>query len=450
MNNITQLEKIVNNFLELLGYGPNDKVCLRGFSLSNEAKKASYSRSKINYKTLQQWNSNGFGIYVVVNGGGQTDREVKQCFAIFYEHDNLSKAEQKELWRELGLPEPTMQIDTGGKSIHSYWVFEQPIDKENWKVLQADLLEFADADRSIKNPSRVMRLPGFIHQETGNLAEIISQSGKRYSYEDLRQAIPIQQTQTLDLSTPTVTHLDAVPLETCLTRDDRALINSGESEGKRNNSGAKLARNLIGTAKRLDYLGYSYRGDPYQLFDSYCSRCTPPIGNKEAQQIWKSAEKDNPTATLTDDALENCVKAWRRQHNRQLTKTSTYQSSTKAQVQPIKKTNPVQTWEDIKVYEAIVSLTQERPKKSKLARELKALSNKSKWDVKSLREIYEQTVEEQDKDAELEDDIEEFKQILSANEDLPCEKILPIELHPILKYAKNLGANPEPCLLACF
>lgn len=103
----------------------------------------------------------------------------------------------------------------------SYWVLDEPIPVADWKNLQKDLLEYSDGDRSIKNPSRVMRVPGFIHQKSGNVGEIISQSGKRYSYEQLRQAIPTQQTPTLNFSQPAVTYLDAVPLENCLSIDDR-------------------------------------------------------------------------------------------------------------------------------------------------------------------------------------------------------------------------------------
>ncbi len=70
------------------------------------------------------------------------------------------------------------------------------------------------------------------------------------------------------------------------------MIDSGEGQGKRNTAGAKLARSLLGSAKRLDHLGYPYRGDPRQLFNDYCSRSTPPLDSKEANQIWKSAEQE--------------------------------------------------------------------------------------------------------------------------------------------------------------
>ena len=190
MNNqkLTNFKAKVNNFLNLLGYNPNDSIYFRGFKGSSKGfgKKASYSRHKINYQELLKWQNEGYGIYIVINGQGHTDKEIKLGRAVFYEHDNLQKEIQAELWQTLNLPEPTVQIDTGGKSIHSYWVLAEPISIDEWKQLQADLLEYADADRSIKNPSRVMRVPGFKHQHSGVSAEIISNSGTHYSYQQLR------------------------------------------------------------------------------------------------------------------------------------------------------------------------------------------------------------------------------------------------------------------------
>ncbi|NEQ78308.1 MAG: hypothetical protein F6K23_38195 [Okeania sp. SIO2C9] len=84
---------------------------------------------------------------------------------------------------------------------------------------------------------------------------------------------------------------------------------------------------MIGTIQRLNYLGINYTDAPQALFEDYCSRCSPPINSKEAQQIWKSAEKDNPTASLTDDAIENCLKAW--QKNQHYSRNSSNSASHK-------------------------------------------------------------------------------------------------------------------------
>ena len=81
------------------------------------------------------------------------------------EHDDILKEEQTVLWQKKRLPEPTFQLDTGGKSIHSYWVFNEPITVDLWKVLIADLIKFTGADTANKNPARVMRLAGLTHYE---------------------------------------------------------------------------------------------------------------------------------------------------------------------------------------------------------------------------------------------------------------------------------------------
>ncbi|MFN6538675.1 MAG: DUF3987 domain-containing protein [Nostoc sp. EkiNYC01] len=310
--------------LEALGYKQGDPVYLRSFYPSDDPRKANDSGRSAESRNLKQlvrtataWQSDGRGVYFVVNGGGQKDDLVRDCRAIFYEHDNLDKELQRELWRSLCLPEPSLQIDTGGKSIHSYWILTSPISPEQWRKLQTDLLEYSDGDRCLKNPSRVMRLAGCWHFAANNIpngpSQIILNTSKQYSYDELRAIIP--QSKTVVPSIPLNVPSGDVPLECCLTKADRALVDSGAVQGERNSKGAALARNLIGTAARLNHLGHRFNGEPRALFDSYCKSCSPPLDTREADAIWKSATKDNPTATLTDEALENCIKSWQRQQS---------------------------------------------------------------------------------------------------------------------------------------
>ena len=160
----------IKQHLTTLGYNLGDTVYIRAFYPSDDPRKNEDKGRKTQTKKLNQliditnqYQEEGRGVYIVVNGGGHTDKNVSAARAIFYEHDNLDKEIQEKLWETLGLPEPTFQVDTGGKSIHSYWVFSEPLNVLDWKELQADLLEFSDADRTIKNPSRVMRLAGANH-----------------------------------------------------------------------------------------------------------------------------------------------------------------------------------------------------------------------------------------------------------------------------------------------
>jgi len=170
----------VKQQLAALGYQEGEKVYLRAFFPSSDPRKSKDKGRKAEATNIHelveiagQFQTEGRGTYFVVNGGGHSDKDVQQTRAIFYEHDNLDKATQTDLWRGLGLPEPTLQIDTGGKSIHSYWVFDEFVEVEKWRSLQTDLLEFADADRALKNPSRVMRLAGAWHS-SGKQSLIIS------------------------------------------------------------------------------------------------------------------------------------------------------------------------------------------------------------------------------------------------------------------------------------
>lgn len=321
-NNLRVDPHQIARHLELLNYKLGETVFLRAFYPSDDprqrddkGRKAEATTVELIAQIAQRFQNEGRGIYLVVNGGGQRDAEVETCRAIFYEHDNLAKELQLGLWQTLGLPEPTFQVDTGGKSIHSYWVFNEPIDPSRWRSLQTDLLEFADADRSLKNPSRVMRLAGCYHLSTKGAYPtlIVSESGARYNYEELRAIVsPKQKTPSPSPSLPLSKNIDDVPLLECIPKADRELVRGGAGEGERNTLGYKLACSLIGAELRLPYLGIPYTGTARDLLNQYRFLCSPALDDSETEQIWKKALASKPTATLTDDAIINCVRAWRR------------------------------------------------------------------------------------------------------------------------------------------
>ena len=308
MSNLAQTQ------LSALGYGPTDTVFFRAIG-PNGARNLDGTLVH-QFDELQTLNSAGYGIYFVVNDGGHTDSNVKTGRAIFYEHDNLDKPIQIDLWQTLGLPEPTIQIDTGGKSIHSYWTFDQPISIAQWRILQTDLLNFAAADRSIKNPSRVMRLAGFTHQKSGGESVIISNSGKRYSFEELRSVVTVVEPiavpapkSSLKPSQPAYIGMDEIPLIKCIAPKHRDLIASGMGEGGRDNTGIAVAKDLIGTEQHLRSIGQRSDGDARSLFDDYCNRCNPPLTGKDVDRIWNSAEKSTNGPCLSEDKIQGCIDA---------------------------------------------------------------------------------------------------------------------------------------------
>ena len=151
-------------------------------------------KSNADLKWITQCQEEGRGVYIVVNDGGDTDSSITHCKAFFCEWDDRPKEDQIFAWKDLGLPEPSLQIDTGGKSIHNYWILKKSIDPKTWKPIQERLLDHADADRALKNPSRVMRLPGTYHMNedgsAGGLTTIIHNSDKLYSVKDIEGCLP--------------------------------------------------------------------------------------------------------------------------------------------------------------------------------------------------------------------------------------------------------------------
>ena len=182
-------------FLEILGKNIKT-VRLRSFFPKGHPLKAKDHGKKSNADGdwIYRMQSEGRGVYIVVNDGGDTDSEITACRAFFCEWDDRPKEEQITAWKELGLPEPSLQIDTGNKSIHNYWVLKKTIEAKTWKPIQERLLDHADADRALKNPSRVMRLAGTYHMKDdgkcGEMTKIIFNSNKKYSYKDIEQCLP--------------------------------------------------------------------------------------------------------------------------------------------------------------------------------------------------------------------------------------------------------------------
>ena len=143
----------------------------------------------------QDLNAQGYGVYLQPNiANGTKADEVIACTALFCEWDDRSRADQVLLWQELGLPQPTFQLDTGGKSIHTYWVMSVPVEPERWVPLMDRLVAHAGSDRSCKGTNRMMRLAGShyinCNGESQGQVQIINADGPRYSAEELDAVLP--------------------------------------------------------------------------------------------------------------------------------------------------------------------------------------------------------------------------------------------------------------------
>ncbi|WP_053068360.1 hypothetical protein [Synechococcus sp. GFB01] len=201
-------------FLGALGK-PKGSIRLRGFYAKSDPRKAEDrgAKGEPTKALVESWVADKRGVYVVINNGGDKDADITECIALFVEWDDKPKDWQLTAWQELGLPEPSLQVDTGGKSIHSYWILSEPVSPEAWKSVQSRLLEYAGADRSLKNPFRVMRLPGTPHPETGVLAQVIHQSDSRPDIGDFDRHLPEPQREGHHRAARTFTDYEAQGLD---------------------------------------------------------------------------------------------------------------------------------------------------------------------------------------------------------------------------------------------
>jgi len=124
------------------------------------------------------------------------DADVHTCRAVFVEWDKRPIEWQLTAWQELKLPEPTAMVSTGGKSIHCYWLLTEPMAPDQWRVLQERLIKYAQGDSRCKNPSRLMRLPGFRYVDkssgevTDRVAELLHQADVTYSAAEIEACLP--------------------------------------------------------------------------------------------------------------------------------------------------------------------------------------------------------------------------------------------------------------------
>ena len=186
----------LTEFFNAFGYGPEDSVFFRLFKDPKAEKKdpttgnpvpgknieAKPAWFKKTVQTLRDYNQKNYGVFWVVNGGGNSDSEVKTsgtpARAQFAECDpsdeDLNRVETSEITMEDLLKDqlrrlsefplkPSIIIQTW-KSLHCYWLLEGG-DINRFRGIQKRLISLFHSDSTIQNESRVMRVPGFEHRK---------------------------------------------------------------------------------------------------------------------------------------------------------------------------------------------------------------------------------------------------------------------------------------------
>jgi hypothetical protein len=208
--------------LELNGIGPQDPVILCAYGQTNRfvperRGDAAYDWEEVtaqaalgarDYKALRRHLTNADAKtpslgYISCPGGTaiKSRKEIKDGRVLIVEIDKpgLDKDVQAGVWRKANLPEPTYQLDTGGKSIHHVWVLDQMVGADLIREGRARLSQAIEdatgmkTDHAMHSPHQPSRLAGGIHPKTGKRSVLINVTGKRYRFEGVMAACPVKE-----------------------------------------------------------------------------------------------------------------------------------------------------------------------------------------------------------------------------------------------------------------
>ena len=134
----------------------------------------------------------GAGIYVTVNETdmkGRTVENIRRVRGVFQEDD-------EGFYGEFPL-EPSCVVQSSPGHFHRYWLIDGdwPADEQgraDFANVMGRMIELYGSDKNAKDIARVLRVPGFLHRKNGgaHLITMISNSGRRYTREQILQAFP--------------------------------------------------------------------------------------------------------------------------------------------------------------------------------------------------------------------------------------------------------------------
>ncbi|MFP5262023.1 MAG: primase alpha helix C-terminal domain-containing protein [Blastocatellia bacterium] len=264
-----------NLFFAALGYGPDDPIELRILPgkdapeyLALKTIQRTIKRALLTEVKFLRWLNSlnrDHGIYSVINIGGRSDAAITRYIAVFCENDNAPIVEQQARLN-LAPVATSIRVETK-KSVHAYWLIDRECSECDWREMQERLIHFSNGDGSIKNPSRVMRLPGFNHVQWD-----VDEGRFVYTPVRLVQCEPSNKYTTAQL-------LDAFPsarkqLKENLSHED---LNRIYKPG-RNNRMTSIAGSLRRQGLAPDVILAS-------LFPINQRLCDPPLLESELQKI---------------------------------------------------------------------------------------------------------------------------------------------------------------------
>ena len=147
-----------SRFVELIA-GPEASVWFRLIHDKDRSRAATplYGTISEHWTRIENAQHEGFGVFVVVNEGGNKDVEITNVRAVFIDADNKPLPSS---WHV----QPDFIVHRDACHWHAYWIARE-VSVADFPTIQKRLAAFYGTDRSVCNRSRVMRVPGLLHQK---------------------------------------------------------------------------------------------------------------------------------------------------------------------------------------------------------------------------------------------------------------------------------------------
>jgi hypothetical protein len=139
---------------------------------------------------LERRNQGGAGVFVTIaktDGQGRRNKNVRSVRALFVDLDG-APVEPVQGW----VLKPHIVVESSPNRFHGYWRHDGSVKLEDFGRLQAKLAAKFDADQSVTDLARVMRLPGAWHRKGEPFqTRIVSidNTAPAYSLEDFERAL---------------------------------------------------------------------------------------------------------------------------------------------------------------------------------------------------------------------------------------------------------------------
>ena len=187
-------------------FAPNDLIELRSFPLKDMpgAPVSKWTRA-VEFENLLdllgKLNGEGFGCYICIlprrREGGSKDSDAAPGRVVWADLDNVTSDKAKRQLQASRLPPPAAVVGSG-HGIHAYWKLDALAEPDVLSRAVVRVAEAVGGDGAVRNPSRVMRLPGFVNYKKPEAwCLLLSYQPERVvSLDALLSACPAEPTKT--------------------------------------------------------------------------------------------------------------------------------------------------------------------------------------------------------------------------------------------------------------